>query len=176
MLISSHTKLGFKYCWEALKGTIPLKSLQIHATYANRRMSRWFPHFKQFIEKNGNNNCCCTTTKNERLSISSCALERQLQLDHILLSAGASHSSRRAALRSLRFWGAEFQVSARRLSWSHRFSMGFRSGERAGQSIRGMPASNSRSLVMWPRWAGALSSMKMNLGLCCSCSGAQSLD
>ena len=60
----------------------------------------------------------------------------------------ASHSSWRAALRSLRFWGAEFQASTRWLSWSHRFSMGFRSGESAGHSIWGTPVSNSRSLMM----------------------------
>lgn len=80
-----------------------------------------------------------------------------------------SQCSWRAALRSLRFWGAEFLASTRRLSWSHRFSTWFRSGESAGHSIWGTPVSISHSLVMRPRWAGALSSMKMKSGLCCSC-------
>lgn len=76
----------------------------------------------------------------------------------------ASHSSCREALRSLKFWGTELQTSTQRLSWSHRSSMGFRSWE-----IWGTPVSISRSLMMQPPWAGALTSMKMKLGLCCSC-------
>lgn len=82
-----------------------------------------------------------------------------------------SHSSWSAARRSLRFWGTDLQASTRQLSWSHRFSMGFWSGENAGHSIWGTLVSSSRSLMMRSQWAGALLSMKMKLGLCCSCRG-----
>ena len=52
----------------------------------------------------------------------------------VIVSWGmASHSSRRTALRS--FWGTALRASTRQLRWSHRFSMGFRSGDSAGHSI-----------------------------------------
>lgn len=44
--------------------------------------------------------------------------------------------------------GAELRASTRRPRWSHRFSMGFRSGEIAGHSIWVAPVSNSRSLMI----------------------------
>jgi len=56
-------------------------------------------------------------------------------------------------------------------SGGYNTTMGFRSGESAGHSIWGSQESSSRSPMMRLRWAGALSSMKMKLGLCCPCRG-----
>lgn len=52
---------------------------------------------------------------------------------------------------------------------SQRFCVGFRSGESASSSAWGSAVSSIRFLMMWPQWDGALSSIKMKLGLC-SCS------
>ena len=147
--------------------------------HLSRSMHWWFPHLKQFIETKANNSGGYTTAKHVSVSVT-CHVP--LSINYSLTTAShAVHKSTYCLLRHgipLFLKGGPqviealgLRASTRRLSWPHRFSMGFRCGESAGHFIWGTPVSSSCSLMIRPRWAGALSSMKMKLGLCCSCKG-----
>ena len=140
--------------------------------HLSRNMQWLFP--QQCVEAKSNNSGWYATTKNVNVS-TTCHMSLSInysltttfhavQVD--LLSADAWHPTLHEGQPS-GHWGSGVQShSTQWLSWSHRFSLWFRSGETAGHSIRGTLVSSSCSLTMRPWWAGALSHLKMKLGLC----------